>query len=153
MTLSINLVGRWDIVSWEQLYDDGRRELPMGEQLEGFIRYLPDGDMVCMISKAGRKPFEQGGQWNAPDAEKARAYDSMLSYSGRYRVDGDTITHQVQASLFPNWIGGEQKRKLVVQDDGTLALQARLEADTPQARTARLVWRRHVSAEPAGGQP
>lgn len=152
MTPSFNLVGRWDIVSWEQLYDDGRRELPMGEHLEGFIRYLPDGDMVCMISKAGRPPFEQGGQWHAPDADKARAYDAMLSYAGRYRVDGDMVTHQVQASLFPNWIGGEQQRRLAWRADGTLALQARLEAGTPQARTAQLVWRRHDGNEP-GGRP
>jgi hypothetical protein len=139
-----DLVGRWDIISWEQLYDDGRRELPLGESPSGFIRYLADGDMVCMISRAERQRFE-GGQWNAPDAEKARAYDSMLSYCGRYEVDGDIITHRVEASLFPNWIGGAQKRRCEVQADGTLALLARLEENTPQARTARLVWRRHAS--------
>ncbi|WP_020655771.1 alpha/beta fold hydrolase [Massilia niastensis] len=143
VTDSINLAGRWDIVSWEQLYDDGRRELPLGEQPSGFIRYLPDGDMVCMISRADRKPFAQGGQWHAPVEDKARAYDSMLSYAGRYHVEGDTITHSVEASLFPNWIGGVQKRRWALQDDGTLVLQARLEDDTPQARTARLAWRRH----------
>lgn len=144
MSNPIQLVGRWDIVSWEQLYDDGRRELPLGEQLEGFIRYLADGDMICMISRADRKRFEKGGQWNAPDEEKARAYDAMLSYAGRYQVDGDLITHKVETSLFPNWIGGEQKRRLAVCADGTLALTARLEDGTPQARTARLVWRRHA---------
>lgn len=144
MSDKLNLIGRWDIVSWEQLYDDGRRELPMGEKLEGFIRYLPDGDMVCMICKSERKRFEKGGQWNAPDDEKAGAYNSMLSYAGRYAVDGNVITHTVQTSLFPNWVGGEQKRRLEVQADGTLALLARLEENTAQARTARLVWRRHA---------
>lgn len=144
MSHSLNLVGRWDIVSWEQVYDDGRSELPLGEHLSGFIRYLPDGDMVCMISRADRKRFEHGGQWNAPAAEKAGAYDSMLSYAGRYQVDGEVVTHRVEASLFPNWIGGEQKRRAQLQPDGTLALLARLEENTPQARTARLVWRRHA---------
>lgn len=139
----LDLVGRWDIVSWEQVYDDGRRELPMGERLEGFIRYLPDGDMVCQIARVDRPKFVKGGQWNAPDEEKARAYESMLAYSGRWRLDGDVITHSVQMSLFPNWIGGEQKRRVQVQADGTLALTARLEENTPQARTARLVWKRH----------
>lgn len=46
-------------------------------------------------------------------------------------------------SLFPHWVGGEQKRCVVVQPEGTIALTARLEDHTPQARTARLVWRRH----------
>lgn len=134
--------GLWQIVAWEQLYDDGRRELPMGERLEGFIRYSPDGRMACMIGRADRARFEKGGQWNAPDEEKARAYDSMLAYAGRFRIDGDTVTHFVELSLFPNWKGGEQKRRFELRADGTLALTARLEEGTAQARTARLLWRR-----------
>jgi hypothetical protein len=137
------LVGRWDIVAWEQLYDDGRRELPMGEALEGFIRYLPDGDMVCLIGRCDRPKFVTGGQWNASADEKAAAYGSMLSYAGRWSLDGDVVSHRVQMSLFPNWVGGEQKRRIVVSADGTIALTARLEDGSPQARTARLVWRRH----------
>ena len=140
---TLDPTGRWDIVSWEQLYDDGRRELPMGEHLEGFIRYTPDGDMVCMIARTDRAKFVKGGQWNAPDDEKAAAYQSMLAYAGRWRLDGDVITHSVQMSLFPNWKGGEQKRRVQVNPDGSLALTARLEDNTPQARTARLLWRRH----------
>lgn len=143
---STELVGRWDIVAWEQLYDDGRRELPMGEHLEGFIRYVADGDMVCMIVRSDRPNFSQGGQWHAPENEKAGAYQSMLSYAGRWRLEGDVITHSVQMSLFPNWKGGEQKRRLKANPDGTIALTARLEDGTPQARTAQLVWRRHPSA-------
>jgi hypothetical protein len=142
----LDLIGRWDIIAWEQLFDDGRRELPMGDQLEGFIRYLPDGDMVCMIARSDRDNFVKGGQWNAPADEKAGAYQSMLAYSGRWRLDGDIVTHSVQMSLFPNWKGGEQKRRVQPNTDGTIALTARLEDHTPQARTARLVWRRHTAA-------
>lgn len=142
--MSIDITGRWDVVSWEQLYDDSRRQLPMGEQLEGFIRYEADGDMVCMICRRDRRRFEQGGQWNAPDAEKAAAYSSMLSYAGRWSVEGDTVSHEVQFSLFPNWVGGVQKRRFRTLENGDLALEARLEENTPEARTARLVWRRHV---------
>jgi hypothetical protein len=66
----------------------------------------------------------------------------MLAYGGRYEVDGDVIIHKVDISMFPNWKGGVQKRQLAVNADGTLTLSARLEEGTPQARTARLVWRR-----------
>lgn len=139
------LVGRWDILAWEQLYDDGRKQLPLGEELEGFLRYTEEGDMIVMIARKDRKPFETGGQWNADDAEKAGAYSSMLSYAGRYEVQGDTVIHKVDISLFPNWKGGEQKRQLELKDDNTLAIKARLEEGTPQARTAQLLWRRHGS--------
>ena len=144
MTTAADLVGRWDIVSWVQAYDDGRVQHPMGEDLEGFIRYTADGEMVCMIVRGDRAAFATGGQWDASDEEKAVAYQSMLSYAGRYEVVGDAVTHHVELSLFPNWAGGQQRRRFVFRDDGTLALEARLEADTQQARTARLVWRRHA---------
>lgn len=136
------LIGRWQIVSWEQQYADGRVELPMGEELEGFIDYSVEGDMVCMIARKNRARFVTGGQWNASDEEKARAYDAMLCYAGRFRCDGQIIVHMVDMSLFPNWKGGEQKREFAFQPDGTLALIARLEQGTPEARVSRLVWRR-----------
>ena len=141
------LLGRWSIVSWEQCYDDGRVQLPMGAAPEGFIDYSAQGDMVCMISRADRAGFVKGGQWDAPDDEKAQAYNSMLAYGGRYRLEGGTVVHTVDFSLFPNWKGGEQKRELEFRDDGTIALLARLEQGTPQARVARLVWRRRSDNE------
>jgi hypothetical protein len=45
--------GRWSVVSWEQLYDDGRVVLPMGTELEGFIEYNDLG-MFCVVAKKGR---------------------------------------------------------------------------------------------------
>ena len=141
-TAPLNPVGRWEILSWEQMFDDGRRELPMGEQLQGFIQYSEGGHMACMIARTDRSTFASGGQWNASDAEKASAYNSLLAYGGRYDVEGDVITHQVDISLFPNWVGGAQKRRFVVNADGTLTLSARLEEGTPQARRACLIWRR-----------
>jgi len=135
------LIGRWNIVAWEQLYHDGRRQLPLGEHLEGFIRYVEDGDMICMIARADQKPFETGGQWNASVDERAGAYSSMLAYAGRWSIDGGTVTHSVNISLFPGWKGGEQKRHVRLEGD-MLFIEAHLEQGTPEARTARLTWRR-----------
>lgn len=135
------ILGRWDIVSWLQLYDDGRRQAPLGETLEGFIRYVPDGDMICMIADAGRANFTSGGQWNASDADKAGAYGTMLAYAGRWRIEGETVVHEVALSLFPNWKGGEQRRQVRLDGD-TLFIEARLEDGTAEARTAQLKWKR-----------
>lgn len=141
MTAPSDLIGRWNIISWLQLYDDGRRQAPLGEHLEGFIRYLPDGDMVCMVVRADQAPFETGGQWNASAEERAAAYSSMLSYAGTYRIDGDVVTHDVALSLFPGWKGGAQKRHVRLEGD-TLYIEAHLEQGTPEARTAQLKWQR-----------
>src|SRR3979490_1512460 len=124
---ALKVVGRWEILSWEQAFDDGRRELPMGEALQGFILYTENGDMACQIAALDRPAFTTGGQWNASNEEKARAYNTLLAYGGLYEVNGDGITHQVEISLFPNWQGGAQKRRVQVNADGTLTLSARLE--------------------------
>jgi hypothetical protein len=116
----------------------------MGRELEGFIEYGEPGQergMFCVIAKAGRAHFTTGGQWSASDAEKAAAYSSYLSYAGGYEVQGNVILHHVQHSLCPDWKGGTQRR--VASFDGdVLALEARLEEGTGEARTARLTWRR-----------
>lgn len=135
------VVGRWDIVSWLQLYEDGRRQAPLGENLEGFIRYLAGGDMVCMIANADQPDFASGGQWNASEGERARAYSSMLAYAGTWRMEGETVVHAIEQSLFPNWKGGDQRRHVRLEGD-TLYIEAHLEQGTPEARTAQLKWRR-----------
>lgn len=136
------IIGRWQIVAWEQVYDDGRRTYPLGQQVEGFIQYDPDGRMMCMLCSGDRQNFTTGGQWNASMEEKAAAYSAMLAYAGTYTFGGDTVSHHVELSAFPNWKGGIQKRRIETMDAGRLALVARLEEGTSEARTARLIWKR-----------
>ncbi|MNJ00830.1 hypothetical protein D3C73_1602650 [compost metagenome] len=65
----------------------------------------------------------------------------MMSYAGRYSVADNTVTHFVDLSLFPNWIGGQQQRVFKFDDQGLLSLTARLEENTSEARTALLLWK------------
>lgn len=134
------LAGRWKIESWIQHYDDGRIVHPMGETLMGFVHY-GKRFMSCSIARQARPSFETGGQWNAQSQEKARAYDSYLSYWGEYEVSGDVVIHHVRSSLFPNWEGGVQRRTARLTGS-RLDLSARLEEGSSQARTAVLVWER-----------
>jgi hypothetical protein len=146
-----DILGRWRILGWEQRYDDGRVTHPMGRELEGWIQYDADGRMACMLGRLGRPGFTSGGQWNAPEPERAGAYNGFMAYSGRFSVAGNgnaepdaqegTITHHVDMSLFPNWVGGDQKRRARFAG-GILSLAARLEDGTPEARTALLSWKR-----------
>jgi hypothetical protein len=153
MPASRDLLGRWDIVSWEQAYDDGHTVLPMGDSLSGFIHYTPAGDMACLISRNDRPRFTSGGQWDATDSEQAQAYRSMLAYGGRFDFDGEHVVHHVEQSLYPGWVGGQQRRRVEFAADGSIVLTARLEEGTPHARTARLVWRRHEAGPATATTP
>ncbi|MDX2366922.1 MAG: lipocalin-like domain-containing protein [Colwellia sp.] len=133
--------GRWTVFSWEQVYDDGRIVLPMGTEVEGFIEYSDHG-MFCVISKKDRKEFTTGGQWSADDAEKADAYSSYLTYAGGYDVEENTITHHVNYSIFPNWVGSTQYRTADLNGDILTLTTARLEAGTTEARISKLTFKR-----------
>lgn len=135
------LAGRWNIVSWEQRYDDGRIVAPMGKELDGYLMYTEAGYMSVFICARGRKPFASGLQFGGTADEKVAAYDTVLSYGGRYEVQGDTVLHHVEVSLFPNWVGQVQKRRYTLEGD-QLAVAATLEAGTPESRQVVLTWKR-----------
>ena len=133
------LIGRWNIVSWEQRYDDGRVLTPMGTGLDGFLLYTATGYMSVFICANGRRPFASGLQFGGTLEERAMAYDSVLSYGGTYEVDGDVVRHNVEVSLFPNWKGQVQQRRYTVDGD-RLSIVAELERGTAESRKAVLEW-------------
>jgi hypothetical protein len=79
--------------------------------------------MSTIITKAERPAFAsdylKGG---APD-EKQTAYDTCISYAGRFEIEGDIVYHHIQASLFPNWIASDQRR-LIAFDGEELILSS-----------------------------
>lgn len=143
--MSDNLIGRWHLVSWRQEYDDGRIVLPFGDHPRGIIDYTEPNFMSCTIARADRAKFESGGQWSASAEEKADAYDGYLSYCGTFELQGDSVLHHVEFSIYPNWVGSSQRRQFSF-DGGFLNLRARLEEDTPEARTIIVQWSRNAPA-------
>ena len=140
--MSHDIEGCWRLLAWIQHYDDGRVKQTFGPTPQGQITYVA-GRMSCVMSRPDRVRFTTGGQWNADATEKAGAYDALMAYTGTYEMslDGNFVTHHVDQSLFPNWIGGAQRRKVEWEGE-KLTLTARLEEGTSEARTARLVWER-----------
>ncbi len=135
--------GLWSLVSFEQRYDDGRVTYPFGKDVHGYIFYGKDDIMFASIQRAGCTPFKTGMQWTASQDEKAEAYDSCIMYCGRYELKGNQVTHAIEISLFPNWIGQRQLRTLKLES-GALHVTARLEDGTAEARTSYLSFRRAV---------
>jgi hypothetical protein len=135
--------GRWSVVSWEQLYDDGRVVLPMGDEVQGFMEYSDYG-MFCVVSKKGREEFKTGGQWSADESEKAQAYSTYLTYAGDYEIEGSTITHKIDYSIFPNWEGENQYRHAELVGNVLSLTTGRLEEGTTEARVSKLTFKRQV---------
>ena len=97
--------------------------------------------MIAILSEVGRLPFGSRDFRGGTSEEALGAINSYISYSGRYEVDGDTVTHHVEMSLFPNWIGRDQVRNLKFVE-GNLVLTTPAFHLSGDEWTFELVWGR-----------
>lgn len=141
------LVGAWRLARWEIIHSDGTTTEPFGAGAEGLLVYSADGWMSAAIMAAGRSPLSRGNPRQAPEAERAAAFDGYFSYGGRWRIVGQCVRHDVCVALNPALVGTPQWRDAVLEGD-SLTLSAR-ESATGAERLHRLRWRR-AAAEDAG---
>jgi hypothetical protein len=136
-----SLVGTWRLVSLESRSSDGKVSYPLGKDLLGYIMYNENGYMFVAIMSPNRLKFASGDILGGTIEEKAAAADTYVSYCGKYDVQGDTVTHHIELSFFPNWVGVDQERKMAF--DGN-----RLSLSTPPIlvegveQTQHLIWER-----------
>jgi hypothetical protein len=134
------LIGTWRLVSWEtRSIVDGRLSYPLGKDAVGYIMYGQDGYMSVAIMAPERAMFAAGDLLSGSAQERAQAAGTYVSYCGRYEFRGDTVIHQVELSLFPNWVGVEQERLVEVRGD-RLMLSTRPILLGGVQRTAHLIW-------------
>ena len=134
------LVGAWQLERWEIAYGDGTASLPFGPDAAGLLLYTADGWMSASIMTAGRARLSRANPRAAPEAERAAAFDGYFSYCGRWRMDGESVQHDVTIALNPAFVGVPQVRAVLLQDR-TLTLSAE-EAGPGGIRVHRLRWRR-----------
>ena len=69
--------------------------------------------------KAHRPLFASGDQGVGTSEEMSAALGGYVAYCGTYSVDetARVVTHSLTMSLFPNWVGTEQRRHVVFNGD------------------------------------
>ncbi len=129
MSEANRFVGTWKLVSWEVTQPDGTIHYAYSKGVVGYLTYTADGYMSAEIMNPNRRqsdpsfPLELAIGQTLPDADRARAYSTYVSYCGTYTVQGNTVTHHVKAALIPSWTGSEQPRGFTF-DDGSLIIEA-----------------------------
>jgi hypothetical protein len=145
MTTAADLIGSWRLVEWTADID-GRPVTPFGGQTTGLITYTDDGRMWGTLMRVDRSHLDGDTLAAAPEAQRAIAATGYLNYAGTYRVEGPTVIHSVEVSLFPNWIGSDQVREMQWVPNDRDGLDLMLSAQRPSSRggtvTNRLLWRR-----------
>ena len=136
-----SFIGTWRLVSFEVRSVDGEVSYPHGEDAVGYIIYDANGYMSVAVMAAGRPAFASDDFSGGSTEEKAAAFDSYISYCGRYEVRGDRIIHHVEVSLLPNWIGGVQERILAFNGN-RLSLSTEPLLFGGKQQSAHLIWER-----------
>lgn len=140
-----SLVGTWKLVRFVVHRSGGQGDVyPFGEDAQGLILYGADGWMSAVLSHADRdelssRRLESMGK--APDAEKAAAFETYLSYCGRWRLEGDEVVHSVEHALVPNIEGTELRRHWAFVGE-QLVLSYEIVGKRGLPRTYELRWER-----------
>jgi len=137
------LIGSWRLRQWVSVTDEGADSLPMGDAPNGLLIYAADGLMITMLGPGDRPRFASDDVTGGTVDERASAFASFVAYGGTFDIDGDTVHHHVETSLYPNWIGTVQRRRWELDETGR-----RLTLTSPPitlgglTRIQRLTWER-----------
>jgi hypothetical protein len=129
------LAGSWELVRYEIIAADGTRR--PGNYDRGQITYDASGRMSAHLMHSSNKS-EASPQ---TDELRATAFRRYLGYYGPFVVDaaGGTVTHVVEGSSNPSWVGTRQLRYYELSSDNSqLTLSLRDGTRTTQS----LVWKR-----------
>jgi hypothetical protein len=112
--LATSLVGTWKLTGFvRQELATGKQDKFFGEKPVGYNVYTKGGRFVVYLIGENRKQPAKG---EATDAERAALYNSMYAYSGKYRVEGDTLVLDVDGSWNQAWTATQ--RKQIAKIDG-----------------------------------
>lgn len=138
------LAGAWSLVSYQATdVETGGVVEPYGPHPRGLIMYTQNGRMAAQIMNPGRPRFQKERPEEGLPEELATAAVGYLAYGGSYEVsEGGLVSHHVELSLFPNWVGTTLNR--IATLDGT-TLRLAFPRPAPVWGTLRsgvLVWER-----------
>src|SRR5262245_26642180 len=106
-----DIVGTWKIKEYYQLVISTKEKRHIfGENPLGMVIYTKGGHFNIMVAAGDRK---QAG--NMPtDAERVQAHNSMFSFCGTYKAEGNLVTWKLLSAWMPAWVGTERKTKFEV---------------------------------------
>jgi hypothetical protein len=108
---SSKLIGIWKLTSFEvEMQATGQKEPVWGQKPTGYVIFSPEGRAFFILTGEGRKPAKTA-------QERAALLNSLISYTGMYRLEGDKWITKVDVAWSPEFVGTEQARFFKVDGD------------------------------------
>ncbi len=100
------LVGTWRLVAFDaEERDTGKRWPTFGKAPKGRLILQANGLMMVMLTAEGRLAKSP-----KTTEERAKAFTTVIAYSGRYRTEGESFVTDVDISSVEAWVGAKQVR-------------------------------------------
>ncbi|MEZ5175483.1 MAG: lipocalin-like domain-containing protein [Acidimicrobiia bacterium] len=138
------LVGTWRLISWTVTIGN-RTVRPFGGAAVGLLTYTGDGRMNASLMREDRDLLDTHSFAQAHALDRAAAAVGYIAYAGTYVVDGDQVHHDVELSLFPDWVGTTQSRQITWVDDaehGTVLELSYIQPGNGREAANTLRWHR-----------
>ena len=133
-----NVVGTWKLVSsvTEELAT-GKKAPLLGEHPKGYLIYTPQGRMMGLVVHETRSPPKV-------DEDRINLHKYMVSYSGRYTIEGDKVVHHVDISWDEALTGTDLVRFFKLEGDRLTITTAPAKnvITGPETSAGVLVWER-----------
>jgi Lipocalin-like domain len=139
-----DLLGAWRLDSAVEVFDDGERRDEFGPSPDGYLCYTPAGVVSATLGDSGRPQVPARDPQSATDDDYEKMARRFIAYAGPFSVDvaNGTVTHHVDVSLFPNWQGHDQIRRVTI--DGRQLSIIASDRTSADGRTfhSELIWLR-----------
>jgi hypothetical protein len=131
------LVGSWKLNSWIIQIVGGEATEPLGPNPKGRALITPDGYAAFIIVAANRKPATNND-------ESAALLKSLMTYTGKFMIDGEKFTTKVDISWNELLTGQDQVRFFKVEGDTlTIRTAEQVSAVYPGKKVVgTLIWER-----------
>jgi len=98
------IIGIWKLVAYEiEIQATGQKESVMGQNPTGYVIFAPEGRVWFVLTGEGRKPAKTV-------EDRAELLNTLVVYTGMYRIEQDTWLTKVDVAWNPEWVGTEQRR-------------------------------------------
>ena len=102
-SLKDQLVGTWEIVSWERTNPDGTKAQAFGANPKGINVFGADGRFVVFFTRADLPKLASNDRLKSTPQEAKAIVDGSIAYHGTYSVDEatKTIVLNIENTTFP----------------------------------------------------
>jgi hypothetical protein len=106
-----SLLGIWKLVSYEvEIQETGEILYSMGKKPSGFACFTKNNHVMVTLTGDERRAASN-------DQERAHLLNTIVSYAGTYRIEGNEWVTSVRVAWNPEWVNTEQRRRFEIQDN------------------------------------